>query len=224
MLPSFEMIEIPSGSFLMGSDEYRDELPVHPVAVGSFEMGKYPVTQKQWQVVMGDNPSYFKGAGEDCPVEQVSWDDAQEFIKALNALTGQEYRLPTEAEWEYACRAGSTGKWCFGDDESELGQYAWHRKNSDNKTHPVGKKKPNAFGLHDLHGNVWEWCQDGWHNSYKGAPVDAREWVGDSDDKYRVLRGGSWINVPQNLRAAYRFFSDPAVRDESYGFRLARTI
>ncbi len=182
-----EMVVIPAGNFLMGGNERNGEKPVHRVELESFAIGKYPVTQKQWQAVMGNNPSYFD-AVDDCPVEQVSWDDAQEFIKKLNALTGQEYRLPTEAEWEYACRAGSTGRWCFGDDKSLLEQYAFIGKNSDGTTHPVGKKKANAFGLHDMHGNVWEWVQDRWHDNYEGAPADGGEWVKGGGEIARISR------------------------------------
>ena len=132
-------------------------------------MGKYPVTQKQWKKVMGNNPSNFKG--EDRPVESVSWEDVQEFVKKLNEKEGTDkYRLPSEAEWEYACRAGTQTRYSFGDDESKLNEYAWYDKNSGSETHPVGQKKPNSWDLYDMHGNVWEWVQDRWHDKYKGAP------------------------------------------------------
>ena len=132
-------------------------------------MGKYVVTQEQYEKVMGANPSHFKGAKN--PVEKVSWDDAQDFCKKLSATSGKTVRLPTEAEWEYACRAGSTTAYCFGDSENGLAEYAWYSSNSDGKTHPVGEKKPNAWGLYDMHGNVWEWCQD-W---YGGLPDRRRD-------------------------------------------------
>ena len=137
-----------------------------------FYLGKYEVTQEQWEAVMGSNPSHFKGPKN--PVEQVSWDDCQQFLVKLNAKSGgqgSKFVLPTEAQWEYACRAGSTGKFCFGDDEKQLGEYAWYEANSGDKTHPVGEKKPNTFGLHDMHGNVWEWCQD-WYGEYGAEAVE----------------------------------------------------
>jgi formylglycine-generating enzyme required for sulfatase activity len=162
-----EFILIPAGSFTMGSnDGDSDEKPPHTVTISRpFYIGKYEVTQKQWVIIMGNNPSGFKGGNN--PVENVSWNDVQEFIRKLNAKEGTTaYRLPTEAEWEYACRAGSTTKYCFGNDKSQLGQYAWYEKNSDNKTHPVGQLQANAWGLYDMHGNVWEWCEDWYGEDY----------------------------------------------------------
>jgi len=169
---------------------------------------------------MGSNPSHFNNGGDDCPVEQVSWDDAQEFIRKLNQKEGADnYRLPTEAEWEYACRAGSTTAYCFGDDESRLKEYAWYDKNSDSKTHPVGLLKPNAWGLYDMHGNVWEWCQD-WYGDY---PSDAAtDPIGATVGSYRVLRGGSWSYFARYCRAAYRDAYSPGGRRNYYGFRLVR--
>jgi formylglycine-generating enzyme required for sulfatase activity len=180
------------------------------------------VTQGLWKAVMGNNPSSFSSCGDSCPVEQVSWDDAQEFIKKLNGVTGKKYRLPSEAEWEYAARAGTKTRWSFGDQESQLGEYAWYDSNSDLKTHPVGQKKPNPWGLQDMHGNVWEWVQDRWHNNYNGAPTDGSAWeAGDSSG--RGLRGGSWLNNARNTRAALRNDGTPGVRLSNLGFRLART-
>ncbi len=166
----------------------------------SFYIGKYEVTQSQWETVMGSNPINFKGA--DLPVEQVSWNDVQDFIQELNILEKTDrYRLPTEAEWEYAARAGSTTKYCFGDDESLLDQYAWYDKNSGNSTHPVGGLKPSAWGLYDMHGNVREWCQDCWNDSCLS----------------RVLRGGSWFNDGRHVRSAYRDRDVPGYRYDYSG-------
>ena len=213
-----EMVMIPAGSFLMGSpsdplpdpfsDEKvdkkanSDELPQHRVQIKSFAIGQYEITQEQYYALMGVNPSHFKG--RTLPVEQVSWNDAQEFVKKLSAKTGRNYRLPSDAEWEYVARAGSTTDFSFGDDENLLGSYAWFLKNSDYKSHPVGLKKPNAFGLYDMHGNVLEWTQDCWNASYVGAPTDGSAWA-KGDCSLRVVRGGSWIFNPSNLRSAIRF-------------------
>ncbi len=155
-------------------------------------------------------------------MEQVSWDDAQEFLGKLNLMEKTNtYRLPTEAEWEYACRAGSTTRFCFGDEEAELEDYAWYEENSEGKTHPVGQKQPNAWGLYDMHGNVWEWCQD-WYGDYPAGPVtDPR---GPDTGEYRVLRGGSWGNDSRNLRSAVRDYNNPDFRHYNFGFRVARTF
>jgi formylglycine-generating enzyme required for sulfatase activity/GTPase Era involved in 16S rRNA processing len=221
-----ELVLLPGGSFQMGDTQDSDEQPVHTVHIASFAMGKYPVTQGQWKKVMGRNPSYFSNGGDQCPVETVSWEDAQMFIQKLNQQTGHTYRLPSEAEWEYACRAGSIGQWCFGDDESQLEHYAWYNncESSRSRTYPVGEKKANAFGLYDMHGNVSEWCEDQWHNNYQGAPSDGRAWV-DGWHSSRVNRGGSWYDRhPRYTRAARRNFSSSDKRDNEIGFRLARTV
>ena len=186
-------------------------------------MGKYPVTQEQWIKVMGSNPSYFTG-NDRLPVENVSWDDAQAFIHKLNQLTGQAYYLPSEAEYEYACRAGDPGDYCFGGDERQLAAYAWYAHNSSNQTHPVGEKKPNAFGLHDMHGNVWEWCEDVWHDNYLGAPADGRAWIERGDRKHRVLRGSSWHDDPMYLRASNRNENTTDTKYGNIGFRVARVL
>ena len=163
------MVRIPAGTFMMGSEENDSEKPVHEVTLSAFEISATPVTQAQYEAVMGDNPSHFKDP--DNPVENVSWDDAMKFCEKLKQRTGQEFMLPSEAQWEYACRAGSSSKYCFGDAEEELGDYAWYDKNSEGRTHPAGRKKPNAWGLYDMHGNVWEWCQDWWADNYASDAV-----------------------------------------------------
>ncbi|MFL6208344.1 MAG: SUMF1/EgtB/PvdO family nonheme iron enzyme [Pyrinomonadaceae bacterium] len=211
-----EFVWIPPGSFMMGSDNGRpDEKPVHRVTISEgFYMGKYEVTQAQWQAVMRNNPSHFKG--DNLPVENVSWDDAIAFITQLNAQNdGHTYRLPTEAEWEYAARAGTTGN--YG---GELDAMAWYVNNSEGKTHPVGSKQPNAFGLYDMHGNVWEWVQDWYHESYAGAPTDGSAWLSGGEQKHRVLRGGSWIYVASNLRSSFRLRNSPDFRNLVNGLRL----
>jgi formylglycine-generating enzyme required for sulfatase activity len=236
-----EFVDIPAGSFQMGSKEGEgdsDEHPDHRVSLSAFKMMKYEVTQGQWQAVMGSNPSYYASCGSDCPVEQVSWDDIQGFIEKLNAKTGQKYRLPAEAEWEYAAKAGSTTKYSFGNSENGLCDYgngadkSAKRKYSDwtaNEncddgyvyTAPIGSFKPNAFGLYDMHGNVWEWTQDCYHDSYKGAPRDGSAWE-SGDCSVRVLRGGSWSSTPAGLRSANRDWNSASDRVFSNGFRLVQ--
>ena len=185
---------VPDGLARFGQGRLSDEKPQHRVRITKpFYLGKYLVTQEQWEAVMGSNPSHFKGPKN--PVEQVSWDDCQKFLEKLNAKSGPgagKFQLPTEAQWEYACRAGSTTRYCFGDDESGLGEYAWYGANSGGKTHPVGEKKPNAWGLYDMHGNVWEWCQD-WYDGgyYANSPTD--DPTGPATGSYRVFRGGGWV-------------------------------
>ena len=216
-----EMVVIPSGSFKMGSNEESSEKPIHRVSVRAFLIGKAEVTQGQWKAVMGYNPSYFSRCGDSCPVEQVSWDDAQEFMKRLSQKTGKTYRLPSESEWEYAARAGSQTEFSFGDNENELGKYSWFYGNSSNQTHPVGEKQPNTFGLFDMHGNVWEWTQDCWNENYVGAPNDGSGWTNGYCSR-RVIRGGSWFNNPQGSRSAFRARNATADRDSYIGFRVAR--
>ncbi len=220
-------IRIPAGTFQMGDIQGGggiDQSPVHTVTLTKdFYMGKYEVTQRQWEAVMGRNPSYFDECGGDCPVEEVSWDNVQAFIEALNVREGTTaYRLPTEAEWEYAARAGTTTKYSFGNDESQLGDYAWYRSNSGGTTHPVGQKRPNAWGLYDMHGNVWEWVQD-WYSStyYSSSPsVDP---AGPGSGAARVKRGGSWGGNAFSLRSASRSRSSLGARNSLLGFRLVRS-
>jgi formylglycine-generating enzyme required for sulfatase activity len=219
-----EMVMIPAGSFEMGSAEHKSEQSVHRVNLPSFLLGRTEVTQGQWLAVMGSNPSDFKQCGADCPVENISWNDAQEFARKLSAKTGKNYRLPSESEWEYAARAGSSSKWSFGDDESQLGAHAWFRTNSGANTHPVAQKRPNPFGLFDMHGNAWEWVQDTWHENYQGAPADGSAWVSGGDQARRVLHGGAWNNYPGDLRSAIRDHRAPVFRSNSTGLRIARTL
>jgi formylglycine-generating enzyme required for sulfatase activity len=199
-----------------------------------FEMQATPVTQLQWSLVMGENPSNFKTGGKmvkingrdvemnpNRPVEQVSWDDVQKYIQKLNATDPKyNYRLPTEAEWEYSVRAGTDTAYSYGSDPGELGAYGWHNANSGSQTHDVASLKPNANGLYDMHGNVWEWMQDWWDQS---RPPNAVDPTGPRSGSNRVLRGGGWGNDPQNLRSALRSNSWPGDRDSSIGFRLVRT-
>ena len=185
-------------------------------------MGKFEVTQAQWETVMGNNPSWFKGANR--PVEQVSWNDAQAFLKKLNAASVQ-FRLPSEAEWEYAARAGTQTAYSFGDDPARLGEYAWYgyENNAGKQTHPVGQKKPNAFGLYDMHGNVWEWQSDTYHKNYNGAPTDGSAWESLGNEKAKkLLRGGSWCLLPGNVRGAYRYGSGPDHLNYDVGVRVVR--
>ena len=214
-----ELMCIPEGTFKMGSlriDSYENDMPRHEVTLTNpFYMAKYAVTQEQWRVVMGNNLSYFKGV--KLPVNQISWNDAKEFIKKLNAKMDGGYRLPTEDEWEYACRAGTISEYSFGDyitpknanyDESNIG-----------KPVAVGNYKPNDFGLYDMHGNVWEWCED-WYGGYPGWPVEDPK--GPAVGQYRVLRGGSFAVNSSRARSSSRIICAPAIRIHVNGFRLVR--
>jgi formylglycine-generating enzyme required for sulfatase activity len=213
---------LPAGMFTMGqAGGNSDETPHQVTLTKPFYIGVYEVTNAQWQAVMGSVPSKCKEA--DRPVEQVSWGDAKEFCRKLSALAeerkaGRVYRLPTEAEWEYACRAGTTTKYCFGNDESGLGDFGWFNGNAGGETHPVGGKKPNAWGLFDMHGNVFEWCSD-WYGAYpKGVASDPQ---GPSGGLFRVRRGGNWITPAGSCRSAFRVSSGTSIRIAGLGFRLA---
>jgi formylglycine-generating enzyme required for sulfatase activity len=225
-----EFLLIPAGTFIMGSPEneagrYDDETQREVGLRKHFYMQTTEVTQGQWQKVMGNNPSSFEACGKDCPVEGVSWQDAQEFIKKLNEMEGTDkYRLPTEAEWEYVCRAGSSTRFSFGADEKDLGNYAWYCRNSGDETKPVARKKPNAWNLYDMHGNVWEWVEDDYHSDYEGAPDDGQPWIDEPRSASRVIRGGSWRDSAQSCRSAFRYGLSPGVRDVVLGFRLVRSI
>ncbi|MBF0505218.1 MAG: SUMF1/EgtB/PvdO family nonheme iron enzyme [Nitrospirae bacterium] len=218
-----EFVFVKGGCYKMGDvfgDGNGDEKPAHEVCINDFYMGKYMVTQHQWKDIMGDEPSLFSDCGDNCPVDKVSWNDIQEFIRKLNRKTGKNYRLPTEAEWEYAARSGGKKeKWSGTGSEAELGKYAWFDNNSEEKTHPVGKRKPNGLGLYDMSGNVWEWCQDWYGESYYStSPVTNPAGPPDGQDK--ILRGGSWFNGPKSLRTASRAGFDPGRPYVLGGFRL----
>jgi formylglycine-generating enzyme required for sulfatase activity len=218
-----EMIKIPAGSFLMGSNNNNWQQPIHQVTLQEFYLGKYPVTQEQWQAVMGNNPSRFNNNSKN-PVDSVSWNDCQKFCQKLSQVTGKRYRLPSEAEWEYACRAGSLTRYSFGDDAMQLQliDYAWYWDNSYLGTHPVGQKKPNPWKLYDMYGNVWEWCEDNWHPNYKGAPTDGSTWNDSaSQNNRRVLRGGSLLTLHNHCRSSYRLNTDVNYCYYDRGFRLA---
>jgi formylglycine-generating enzyme required for sulfatase activity len=206
----------------MGSEDgvgLNDEHPQHPVNVKSFYMGKYEVTQGQYLAVMRNNPSSFTGC-DKCPVESVTWSDAQEFIYTLNKLDAKYvYRLPTEAEWEYACRAETAGDYA-----GPVAVLAWYYDTSNKATHPVGTKDPNAFGLYDMHGNVSEWCEDWYHDSYDRAPLDGSAWASGGVQRYRVSRGGSWAVDEYFLRSALRNRDPPANRLSITGFRVVAVL
>ena len=215
------MVVIPAGRFEMGSlDGNPDEQPVHSVAIArTFELGKTEVTQAQWRAVMGSNPSKFQGC-DDCPVENVGWNDVKEYLERLNGKTARAYRLPTEAEWEYACRAGSRQQYCGSGSPDSV---AWSSENSGGKTRPVTGKQANAFGTYDMSGNVWEWVEDCYHENYDGAPGDGSAWS-DVDCTRRVLRGGSWFSAPAYARSTNRVGHEVRFRNSNIGFRVARTL
>ena len=233
-----ELIEIPAGKFTMGSpedekDHQEGEAQVRGTLTKSFGLGKTELTQGQWKSVMGTEPWDRKGdvkADKDCPANYVSWDDATEFCEKLTAIerkagilkADEEYRLPTEAEWEYACRAGTTTAFSFGDDEKQLGEYAWFESNTvarEKYTNKVGLKKPNPWGLHDMHGNVAEWCSD----SDAGKLIGGTDPVVPEWGSYRVIRGGGWGYDPGRCRSADRNGYDPSARNRDLGFRVARS-
>jgi formylglycine-generating enzyme required for sulfatase activity len=235
------MVSIPGGSFIMGAPENEPnsrnrERPQHEVTVGSFFMGRYPITQAQWRIVanwsqversLDRDPSRFKG--DNRPVEQVSWEEAVEFCQRLSAKTGKTYRLPSEAEWEYACRAGTTSPFHFGeiittDLANYNGDYTYNNSPKGEyriETTDVGTFPANRWGLHDLHGNVWEWCSDDWHDSYEEAPEDGRAWLeAKATDTYKLLRGGCWNYNPNYCRSAYRNNNTRDNRNLNFGFRV----
>jgi len=234
-----EMIQIPGGQFMMGTKGEADATP-HQAFVGPYYMDKFLVTQGQYQRIMGDNPSRWKG--DKNPVEQVRWSDAVKFCNKRSELEGLQpcydlktwqcnfeangYRLPTEAEWEFACRAGSATEYFFGDTPSKLGEYAWFEKNSGGRPHPVGQKRPNALGLYDICGNVWQWCNDFYAvDYYPQAPRENPR--GPKTAQTKVVRGGAWRFSDDNCRAGYRYNENPGYADvcfgyDIYGFRCVR--
>jgi formylglycine-generating enzyme required for sulfatase activity len=220
-LTGMTFVHIPGGSFQMGSNHgNKDEKPVHTVRIEPFYMMTTEVTQAMWQELMGSNPSHFWGY--DSPVDQVSWEDAQEFMQKLNKRDpGKNYRLPSEAELEYACRCGTSNEYYTGDNESDLVRAGWYSGNSDSRTHPVGQKLPNAWGLYDMHGNVWEWCEDWYHKSYEGVPTDGQAWI-SPEGSFRVLRGGSWYDDHWYCRSSYRGKGGTGVRYYFVGVRVVR--
>ncbi len=222
------MVNIPAGTFTMGcvagrdnttSPCEKDESPAHQVNVAAFQMSKHEVTRGQWRSIMGSVPSGAKNCDDNCAVGNVSWDEAQTFIQKLNASSAGGFRLPTEAEWEYACRAGEISVYCGGNNLAEL---AWYDKNSGNVVHAVGQKKPNAFGLYDMTGNVWEWVQDCRHTSYIGAPNDGSAWEKTCEGNRRRIRGGGFDAETRYTRAALRVTFSPSSRFFYTGFRLVK--
>jgi formylglycine-generating enzyme required for sulfatase activity len=216
------MVRVEGGTFTMGciseqgGDCYDSEKPTHQVTVSGFQMGKYEVTQAQWRVVMGNNPSHFSGC-DDCPVENVSWNDVQAYISKLNQQTGKKYRLPTEAEWEFAARGGNKSKGYKYAGGNDIGSVAWYSSNSSSKTHAVGEKQANELGIYDMSGNVWEWCED-WYGDYSSSPQTNPK--GPQNGSDRVLRGGSWISDAKGCRVSDRASSRPDYRGNGLGFRL----
>ena len=219
---SFEMVRVEGGTFRMGATSEQedeadsDEKPVHGVTLSSYYIGKTEVTQALWQAVMGSNPSRFEGS--DLPVECVSWNDCQEFIQKLNRLTGRNFRLPTEAEWEFACRGGNNSRGYKYSGSNNLGSVAWYEDNSGGQTHPVGTKAPNELGIFDMSGNVWEWCND-WYGNYTSNSQTNP--TGSQSGSDRVYRGGSWCDYARYCRSSNRSYGNPATRYSYLGLRLA---
>jgi formylglycine-generating enzyme required for sulfatase activity len=229
-VPQIEMVVIPAGSFVMGSPEGAGETNEHPrhrVTVQRFYIGKYEITQAQYRAVMGIKESAFKG--DNLPIELVSWDEAKEFCRKLSLMTGRGYRLPSEAEWEYACRAGTSTAFAFGDslssDQANFNGKHPFGEAADGiyrrKTVAVGSFEPNRWGLYDMHGNVSEWCEDWYHENYYGAPADGTPWITGGEKRQRVTRGGSWYVEAKNLRSAARDLSTPYLLFTHFGFRIA---
>jgi formylglycine-generating enzyme len=223
-LKDMEMVLVKGGCYQMGDifgDGDENEKPVHEVCVKDFYIGKYPVTQIEWAAVMMTNPAREPSCGTTCPIENVSWNEAQEFIRKLGQRTGKAYRLPTEAEWEYAARSGGKSeKWAGTSEEKELGDYAWYYNNSGYRSHPVGQKKPNGLGLYDMTGNVWEWMSDWYDESYYAeSPRDEPQ--GSPTGRAHSLRGGYWGDLAKLVRVSRRIGLAPGARAAGDGLRLA---
>lgn len=219
VMAGITMVSIAGGCFQMGDTHgggFSDEKPLHEVCVSDFAIGTYEVTQGEWRRVMGKNPSHFSSCGDDCPVENVSWDDVQKFIKKLNRSTGGSFRLPTEAEWEYAARSGGREEKYSGGDDADA--VAWYEGNSGGTPHPVGQKQANGLGIHDMSGNVWEWVSD-WYGGYGTERQQAP--AGPATGSFRVYRGGGWSLDLWSIRTTNRAYSVPGKRVINLGFRLA---
>jgi formylglycine-generating enzyme required for sulfatase activity len=215
-----EMISLPAGSFVMGSDIVNEEdanWPKRSVKVNAFAMSKFEVLQDEWHAIMGNRPGGFKG--ERLPVEQITWKLAKEFTRKLSEKTGKNYRLASEAEWEYAARAGTESDYYFGNEVDRLPEHAWFEENSNETTHTVGQKLPNKFGLYDMYGNVAEWTDDCWNKNYVGAPSDGSAWV-TGDCSVRVVRGGSWFNKTRSFKSSSRMKFSSEIRYSSRGLGL----
>jgi formylglycine-generating enzyme len=223
-LKQIEMVLVKGGCYEMGDASghgAEDEQPAHQACIKDFYLSTYPITQMEWAGTMGTNPSAHSNCGINCPVENVSWNDIQEFLRKLNRRTGKQYRLPTEAEWEYAARSGGkTEEWAGTSKEEELDSYAWFYDNAGYESHPVGKKKPNGLGLYDMTGNVWQWTSD-WYGEdyYKKSPAECP--MGEPDGKTRSLRGGYWGDLAQFVRVTRRINLNPSARGPGFGFRIA---
>lgn len=218
---NMKLVKINGGTFQMGSDIHSNETPIHTVTLSAFYIGKYEITRAQWQAVMGYDPSYFSDC-DDCPVERVSWYDVKSFLQKLNQLSGRNYTLPTEAQWEYTAGGGAIERtiWAGTDVESSLGSFAWYDGNSNSRTHSIGTKSPNALGIFDMSGNVFEWCEDDWHRYYSGAPGNGSAWVDSPRGAYRIYRGGYWLGEPASSRVAFRMCRPPDFIG-GVGFRVA---
>ncbi len=216
-----DMVFVRGGYFNMGSNDYDNEKPIHKVWLDDFYICKFEVTQRKWKEVMGSNPSYF--TGDNLPVERVSWNNVQEYLSKLNAKTGKKYRLPREAEWEYAARGGNQSKGNKYSGSNNIEEVAWYDGNSGRKTHPVGTKKPNELGIFDMSGNVWEWCND-WYDAsyYKNSPEQNPK--GASSGAWRLLRGGSWVNSNNNCRVSDRDSNYPDLNIIIIGFRVVEDL
>lgn len=224
---SFLMIPIEGGTFDMG-DEVGDLWdacrPVHPVQVESFYLAQYPLTQAIWEAVMEKGWPHLAFQGGKRPMERVSWDDTQEFLERMKTKTGYSFRLPSEAEWEYAARGGNYRLGCQYAGSDRLKEVGWYEDNSHSETKPIGHKMPNELGLYDMSGNVEEWCADDWHGGYEAAPQEGTAWIEVERGSSRVFRGGAWGDLPQHCRSAYRINWTPDYRDDYLGFRLALSL